>query len=301
MIGFLLAAGFSAALTPLVRLVAVRKGWVSPAGNGKHPHPATMGGAAVLASMLATAAILGKGSAVELLPLWVCLGLMFLMGMVDDFVVLSPRVKFGAQFAVAALFLWGLAWSGAHPFSCWTALYLFWLIGVTNALNLLDNMDGLTPGVGAIAALGAAMIYFRGDATSPGMLLVSLSGALVGFLLYNFHPARIFLGDSGSHVVGFTLAAAPLYGLSSNPGAGWAELLAAPALLVVPICDTTFVTISRIRRGIPVSRGGKDHLSHRLQAAGLSERQVALIFYAAGILGWVAAWWIRHALGGGKP
>jgi UDP-GlcNAc:undecaprenyl-phosphate GlcNAc-1-phosphate transferase len=294
MISFLLSGVISLVVTPLVRRLAVKRDWVSPAATTGNTHPATLGGMAVLIAIFCTTILVGGTTSLVQLPyIWIAVALMFAMGMVDDFIVLSPRAKLVAQVAVIVLFLGSLARSGHHPVSLWTPLFFLWLLGVTNALNLLDNMDGLTPGVGAIIASGMALVYFGGDASTPGRMLLALSGALAGFLIFNFHPARIYLGDAGSHLVGFMLAAMPLYAFSTNPGTWWPAILTAPVFLLAPISDTTFVTLSRLHRRVPVSLGGKDHISHRLRQAGLCERTVALIFYVVALCSCLLAWWIR--------
>lgn len=280
------AALLSLALTPVARYLAAKREWLSHSAKRDGVHPAMSGGVAVLLALAATIVLLnGTDIFVELLPYWIGTMLIFGMGLVDDWAVLTPKTKFVAQVVSVLTFLILMIAGGQLPFSLWLLPFGFWMLGITNSLNLLDNIDGLAAGIGVIAALGFAFIGFNSPVSAPALVFLAMAGSLSGFLVYNFHPARIFLGDSGSHLIGFTLAALPLYGLSSpNPGNGWEELLILPLILVVPICDTTYVTISRLLRGTPVSQGGKDHLSHRLLQKGFSERAVALIFYATAAL-----------------
>ncbi len=223
--------------------------------------PPRIGGVGVLLALLAgvflSPLISGNTAGGNLTPYWAGLAIVFGMGLADDFLVLSPKVKLLFQILGAVVFLSFL------PFTWWTPVFFVWLVGVTNSLNLLDNMDGLTPGVGAVAALFFYLL-------SPSAPLAALGGALAVFLLFNFHPARVYLGDAGSHLVGFTLAAIPLLGN---------QWRLAPLVLLVPIVDTAFVTVTRIARGVSPFRGGKDHLSHRLHRAGLPVPLVVLIFY----------------------
>ncbi|MBI4446473.1 MAG: undecaprenyl/decaprenyl-phosphate alpha-N-acetylglucosaminyl 1-phosphate transferase [Acidobacteria bacterium] len=299
---FLIALAMAAVLTPLVRRVAMQKGWVSHSSRAITP-PALMGGVAVLAAVAGALLLSGRASVfAHLWSYWLCVVVMFFMGLVDDLLVLTPRIKLTVQLAVVAVFMVLLSLEGKLIWGLWTPVFSFWLLGITNALNLLDNMDGLAAGVGGIAALGVSLVLFSGEsgvsflsfqnsAASPGVTLLALAGGLAGFLLYNFRPARIYLGDSGSHVLGFSLAALPLYRLVERAGYEPGHMLALPLLLLIPICDTTYVTLSRLRRGVPIFQGGKDHLSHRLVRAGFSETQVALLFYAAAIL-LVALTWL---------
>ncbi len=227
---------------------------------------------AVLAGVFLSPLIIGSETGGgKLAPYWAGLAIVFTMGLADDFLVLSPKVKLFFQILGAAVFLsfLDLTW--------WTPVFFVWLVGVTNSLNLLDNMDGLTPGVGAVAALFFYLL-------SPSAPLAALAGALAAFLLFNFHPARVYLGDAGSHLVGFTLAAVPLLGNQWH---------LAPLVLLVPIVDTTFVTVTRLARGVSPFKGGKDHISHRLNRLGLPVRLVVLIFYGVtavlGIVAWLVA------------
>ncbi|MFZ0429315.1 MAG: MraY family glycosyltransferase [Acidobacteriota bacterium] len=256
--------------------------------QGTREDPRRLGGFAVLGGLLPAVAFdYGWPAFFTLRVFWLCLGLLFVMGAVDDWVTLRPFTKFFWQLSVAVLFLgltspstWGgglvglLGWA-AYP------VWLFWLVGITNSLNLLDNMDGLTPGVGAVAALGFAWLGL-----GAGWVLLPLSGALFGFLGLNFYRARIHLGDSGSHLVGFSLAVLPLY------GAPHTALWTVPLILALPICDTAFVTVTRLKRGVSPFQGGKDHLSHRLARLGIAPPVVAASFLGgAGLLVGLAALW----------
>jgi UDP-GlcNAc:undecaprenyl-phosphate/decaprenyl-phosphate GlcNAc-1-phosphate transferase len=247
-------------------------------GTPENPH--RLGGFAVLGGLICGAAFgYGWATFYTLRVFWMTLGLLIVMGAVDDWIRLRPRTKFLFQLAAAVLFLlftspstWGgdlTGWVGWLAYPVW----LFWLVGITNSLNLLDNMDGLTSGVGLLAALGFVWLGLGAN-----WILLPLAGALLAFLLLNFHPARIYLGDAGSHLVGFTLAAIPLYGLSLQ--VWWVPI----AVLGVPIADTSFVTVSRLRRGVSPFLGGKDHLSHRIVRTGIPEPFPVLILYLATVL-----------------
>ena len=183
--------------------------------------------------------------------------MIFTLGFVDDLVQLRPSTKLVGQLAAASVLLMsgiGVWLTGYYVVDVMVSL--FWFIGITNALNLLDNMDGLAGGVGAIAASFMGVNFLlAGDIELAGVAF-AFAGALVGFLVHNYPPARIFMGDSGSLFTGLVLA-----GLALSPAPGLSRSLFAvvivPAIvLAVPILDTTFVTVTRLLEGRPVSKGG---------------------------------------------
>jgi UDP-GlcNAc:undecaprenyl-phosphate GlcNAc-1-phosphate transferase len=158
---------------------------------------------------------------------------------------------------------------------------VFWLVGITNAINLLDNMDGLAAGIAAIAALSLAVGFAVNGQTGELIFISAFIGALLGFLIFNFNPASIFMGDCGSMFVGFLLASSVLLNQSGGRSRGILTILAVPVLILfVPIFDTTLVTVLRKMWGRKASQGGRDHTSHRLVALGLSERAAVLMIYA---------------------
>ena len=170
-----------------------------------------------------------------------------------------------------------------------SAITIFWLVAITNAINLLDNMDGLAAGIAAIAAISLAIGFWSFGQISDALLISIFIGALLGFLVFNFNPASIFMGDCGSMFVGFFLASSVLLSETGGRSRGVFTILAVPVLILfVPIFDTTFVTILRKLWGRKASQGGRDHTSHRLVALGLSERSAVLMIYgfaiSAGVL-----------------
>ena len=160
------------------------------------------------------------------------------------------------------------------------AITVFWLVGITNAINLLDNMDGLAVGISAIAAISLAVSFAINGQQVEALIIAVFIGVLLGFLIFNFNPASIFMGDCGSMFVGFFLAGSVLLNGVGGRSRGILAILAVPALILfVPIFDTTFVTIIRKAWGRKASQGGRDHTSHRLVALGLSERNAVLMLY----------------------
>ena len=289
---FLTALALSLLLVPIARYVAVRFGFVArPRADRWHRRPvALFGGAAIAASMFACAVVFHVAREIPVIV--IAAGAMFTAGLADDVFSLKPSTKLVVQIALASVLLffdYRLNWLHS-TFD--TVLTLVWIVGLTNAFNLLDNMDGLCAGIAMI--VGAALLIDllpggSAQAFSEARFLAILLGATGGFLVYNVYPASIFMGDSGSLLLGFGLAAATLS--SEHPIQGRSDVLsivAAPVLvLLIPIFDTTLVTLSRWFSGRSASQGGRDHSSHRLVAIGLSERWA------------VATLWLLAAVGGG--
>jgi len=291
----------SAGLTPLVRKLAIRFGQVAePREDRWHSRPtAVMGGVAIAASFyLAVLAVLpflpAAGILSKYLPLLICAFLVFTLGLVDDIYHLAPQSKLVGQI-IAASFLvffgFKIDWFESYTFN--TFFSVFWIVGITNAFNLLDNMDGLSAGIAFIASLFLAVITLLNLGSGSGnghLLLIALyMGALLGFLLYNFHPASIFMGDSGSLFIGFLLA-----GLTTHHrvfhSTHFLPIIMVPVLILfIPILDTGFVSVMRTIFGRSIARGGRDHSSHRLVAIGLPERQAVLTLYAFSLFGGTVA------------
>ena len=204
----------------------------------------------------------------------------FIVGITDDLIRLKPSTKLTSQIGIACSLLaagWSLTWTDAEPLN--VIITILWFVGVTNAFNLLDNMDGVCAGVAFIAAIGYALgpLHARPDTTAYAS---AMAGATLGFLLYNFQPASIFMGDSGSLFIGTSFATLTIIG-GTPARTGILSTVAVPTLLLlIPIFDTAYVTLVRKLSARSASIGGRDHTSHRLVALGFSERQTALFMYA---------------------
>lgn len=275
-LSFILAAG----LTPLVIRLARAHGWIDKPSEGRwHKTPtALMGGIAIFAAAGAGFALFLDWAASW--PFLAGAALMFVAGAWDDRRGLTPAAKIILQVAASAVFV-GFLGSFDFGVSIWleAPLTMFWLIGVTNAVNLLDNMDGLSSGVAAIAALSlAAMGLIAGDALVAAAAF-AVAGAAAGFLMYNRKPAAIFMGDCGSLFLGFSLAALTVIVQRTMPPAPL-SLFVPVMVMAVPIIDTTLVTVVRTLHGRAVSVGGRDHSSHRLVFLGLSDRKAVRLLYA---------------------
>ena len=206
------------------------------------------------------------------------------LGLYDDLYGMNPLPKLLGQMVVAIALILGnfqVELSGIYWLDI--GITLLWVVGICNAINLLDNMDGLSSGVTAIACLCFGAIALSQGQVSIALICASLLGATLGFLWFNWHPATIFMGDAGSLLLGFILAALGLtIGFPTDyPNASWLIPL---LILAIPIFDTTLVTISRLRRGVAISDGGKDHASHRLVKLGLNVREAVRGIYLAAFL-----------------
>lgn len=270
-------------LTFVIRRWAVSRGIVAaPKSDRWHKRPTAMlGGVAIF---LTTVILFPFFVPLERDSL-VVMGastLLFLVGLVDDLINIRPYQKLIGQLAGAAiLVLAGLTIPLTGIQAIDISITVFWVIGITNAINLLDNMDGLAAGISAIAAVSLALSYATNGQVGELYFAIIFIGALLGFLTFNFNPASIFMGDCGSLFVGFLLSSLVLLNQTSGRSRGILPILAVPVLILfIPIFDTTFVTILRKLWGRKASQGGRDHTSHRLVALGLSEQNAVLMLYA---------------------
>ncbi|HEY1464517.1 MAG TPA: hypothetical protein VGF44_13965 [Terriglobales bacterium] len=219
---------------------------------------------------------------------------MFVLGLVDDIVHLRPAPKFLAQIIAAGLAVGcGLVYPVRESYIVNAVISVIWIVGITNAFNLLDNMDGLSAGIAFISALYLALFFIAAGAMVNGLLPILLAGAIAGFLIFNFYPAKIFMGDGGSLFIGFLLACTSLLGVTHISGVP-ALVFTPITVLAIPIFDTLFVSVTRRLRGQPVSVGGTDHSSHRLVEFGLHERSAVLLLYTLAAASGSIALVLRH-------
>ncbi len=266
------------AVTPVAIRVAERIDFHDrPRGYKGHAAPTPyLGGAAVLVGFLLGAVLLSEAST-RLGPILLCAAGLWVVGTVDDRWTLGPGLRVAAELVAAtALFASGLGWSIFESEAANLALTALWVIGLVNAFNLMDNMDGATSTIAAFSSLGAAVFALALGDVLLAALAVALAGACLGFLPYNLSaPARIFLGDGGSMPIGFVVAAT-IMALPLGDDIGWHRLLAAGLLAALPLLDTLLVIVSRNRAGVAILSGGRDHLTHRLRTRLPSARAVAL-------------------------
>jgi len=281
-----------ALMTLAVRRYATARGFVAkPKADRWHKRPTAMlGGVAIYIATLVMCAIFVPLNR-ETLALLGGSTFLFIVGLVDDLVTVRPYQKLIGQLIGTGILVGaGLTMPITGNEIVDIAITVFWLVGITNAINLLDNMDGLAVGISAIAAISLAVSFAINGQQVEALIIAVFIGVLLGFLFFNFHPASIFMGDCGSLFVGFFLAGSVLLNGVGGRSRGILAILAVPALILfVPIFDTTFVTIIRKAWGRKASQGGRDHTSHRLVALGLSERNAVLMLYLfAAIAGIIA-------------
>jgi UDP-GlcNAc:undecaprenyl-phosphate GlcNAc-1-phosphate transferase len=285
---FILALG----ATPVIRRVASRLGIVDrPDARRVHLAPVPLlGGIAIYAGFIVALLLFGEGWVVsQAIGILVGATIVSFLGIWDDRWGVRPVLKLSGQATAAGiLIISGVQVSFLpHP-ALNIAITLLWIVGTTNALNLLDNMDGLSGGVGAVAAGFFLLLAAWNGQYLVASLAAALLGVCIGFLVYNFNPATIFMGDAGSMFLGFILA---VVGIKLRfPGRPNIITWMIPVVVLgLPVFDTTLVVISRLRRGInPLTNPGKDHVSHRLVLLGLSQRQAVVLLYGVcGVLGLV--------------
>jgi UDP-GlcNAc:undecaprenyl-phosphate/decaprenyl-phosphate GlcNAc-1-phosphate transferase len=321
--GASLAGSFvmSVILTPMIRRWALQRGFVDrPMGAGshkQHKQPVAFGGgiAITIAAVLPMALVLlmtlilhripgahlawisrvlpswpaGLGGVVQKAPqaLAVIAGalVMHLLGIIDDHRPLSPMLKLAVQVAVALMLTGSFGIRSATVLGPFTSILLstLWIVALTNAFNFMDNMDGLAAGVAALTAtLLSLSAFMTGQVFIPSALLL-LAGAVLGFLVYNFPPASIFMGDAGSLVVGYMLSVCTILVTFNDPALQRQPIGVIVPLLVfaVPLYDMTSVIVHRSRLHVSIFRSDRRHFSHRLVKLGLSPKAAVLTIYLA--------------------
>lgn len=288
---FFIALAVSAFSIPPIRRMAIALGFVdAPAQRKLHSTPMPLlGGLAIFGGAILAVLIIYAGQPPrQVLGILLALTLVTLVGLWDDRYGMPAWAKLGGQLvAGVVLIFFQVRVQLPIPELANYAITLLWLAGISNAINFLDNMDGLSAGVSAVAAafmllLGALNEQFLVSALAAGVL-----GACLGFLRYNFKPAQIFMGDVGSLFLGFVLA---VLGLQLRfPGSPNIVTWMVPVFVLgLPIFDMILVVFSRLRRGVSPNTAGKDHTSHRLVKMGFSQREAVLILYLiAGTFGMV--------------
>ena len=277
-LAFAVALGATLIFTPLAIGLARMTGFFDrPVGYKGHASPTPyLGGIAVIAGFLLAAGLFG-GASNAFLPIAVGATVLLGVGTIDDRYELGPLTRLVIEIAVACvLYEAGIGWSLFGNDALDLPFSIVFVVGVVNACNLMDNMDGAAA---TVAGVSAAVLGLLAAGRSPelGAIALALSGACFAFLRFNLaSPARIFLGDGGSMPIGYVIAAL----IMTMPGTGhlgWAFVPVAIVLVGLPALDTTLVVVSRLRRGAGIFTGGRDHLTHRLRAKIGSARGVAVV------------------------
>src|SRR5688500_12234096 len=301
LIAVVLATVTAIAVGALVRRLAPAYGAVVPPRPDRwHSAPTpTMGGIAIASATLVGFGVIALTAGVDGLLDWSAVLAaaiaMFVVGLLDDRLQLSPVAKLVASLAVGAFLVFALIGAdpeGALP-SGYTLLGIIWFAGICHAFNLLDNMDGLAAGVALIAAIFMAALLGLALGSGLSMLLIALIGALAGFLYWNRPRARLFMGDCGSLFIGALLGGASLVPIFHSLVAFVSPAILIVLILVVPLFDTSFVLVLRRLAGRSATKGGTDHVSHRLVSLGFSERSAVRILYLFGLVGGFTAWGLQ--------
>ncbi|KRN12728.1 glycosyl transferase family 4 [Fructilactobacillus fructivorans] len=288
----------SAVLTPFIRILAFKIGAIDKPNKrrvNKIPMP-TLGGLAILIAYTITTCVFLRNQ-IPSSKLWGILGgelIIVMTGIIDDIFVLKPRQK---VIGISLAALWVYIFAGIQVSSVtlpvlgniqlgWLSLPLtwIWILGITNSINLIDGLDGLATGVAIIAltTMGIIALFFLNvDNIYVSIMIFTFAAACLGFLPYNFFPARIYLGDTGSLLIGFMISVFSLQGLKN---ATFISVIIPVVILGVPISDTAHAILRRLLNKQPISHADKHHLHHRLMQIGLTHRQTVLVIYGIALI-----------------
>lgn len=286
-VAFVIALVISFLLTPYIKKLAFKIGAVDkPDARKVHTKvmPRLGGFAIFIAFMVAVFCTVEITKDLEGMLLGACI--IVVVGILDDKYQLPAKIKLLGQIAAASVLVFfdiRIEWLN-NPFGGYFYLHylsipftIFWIVSFTNVVNLMDGLDGLAAGVSAIASVTIILVALQEGFSTVAILTAALAGAIIGFIRYNFNPASIFMGDTGSMFIGYTLAAISIFGAVKS--AATIALVVPAIALGLPILDTAFAIIRRKLNGKPIFKPDKGHLHHRLLAMGLSQKQVVLIMY----------------------
>jgi UDP-GlcNAc:undecaprenyl-phosphate GlcNAc-1-phosphate transferase len=284
-------------LTPITGRLALRFDVIDhpsqdPAGHKGHTTPTPyLGGIAIIVGLaLGASVMLAAVPGIPVRYFLIVLGAgagLGLVGLIDDVKPLPRSLRLVAQMAAAiAAWQFGFGVTITNVTVVDLGLTILWLVGVTNAFNLLDNMDGVSSGLAGIAAASFALMGIANDLPLLPIIAAALAGACFGFLVHNRHPAKVFMGDAGSLFIGFLVGLIGLRLRFQNPVE--TTFLVPAIVLGIPLLDTTLVVLSRLRHRQPVFLGARDHVTHRLVGKGLTiKAAVALLYWVAVCLAWL--------------
>jgi len=301
----LLAFGVSAAIIPFVLALSHKRSWYDiPNARKIHTNPVprlggigiffgTMVGSLAVPLLLPLIAptLWNDGYSISYVPVFIAFAIIHGLGLIDDFHNLHALLKLSLQIVAAALVTVGgftissISLPGLAPLSFGILSYpitILWIVTISNAINLVDGVDGLAGGISGIAAIFLGVLCLLQGHGSSAVVAFAVLGACIGFLLFNWPPARLFMGDSGSLFIGFVLATIPLM---ISPGQTTIGSLMGPVtVLLVPILDTVSAIFRRLRERRPIHSPDKEHIHHKLLAMGLRQLQLLSVTYAACIV-----------------
>ncbi len=283
----------AATATWLIRGAARRRGWLAPPRPDRwHREPTALYGGVGIFAGFAIGLLWHVPWSPFMGALLVLTGVMFVTGLVDDATDIRPQTKIVLQL-VGGLLLYAADFHFNSAFAWWLDLgiVVFWVVAITNAMNLLDNMNGLAAGTAVIAGVSRLLLFHQTGNVEGVLASAVFVGAVLGFLVFNFPRASIFMGDGGSFTIGFALAALNLTNGESYSKSVFSIFIFPVMALALPIFDTTLVSVARYFSGRAISQGGRDHASHRLVAIGLSETSAVLTLWtisaAAGVIAYL--------------
>ena len=300
LLAFVIALGVALFITPGVMLLASRTGAMDkPDARKVHKKPIPrIGGLGIYAAFMIAVLILMALADLSSELFFSVVGLLIsgtlivIVGAADDYCNLPAKVKLLGQIIAATVLVvifdvridFITDPFGDYLYLEWFAIpaTIFWLVGLTNTVNLIDGLDGLAAGVSAIAATTILLVALEQNVLLVAVLTAAIAGACVGFLYYNFNPACIFMGDSGSNFLGFMLAGISVIGAVKS--AATIALIVPILALGLPILDTTFAIVRRYRGGVPIFKPDKGHLHHRLLGLGFTQKQAVLLMYVISAL-----------------
>ena len=300
-----IAALVTALFTPLSILLAPKLGAMDVPRDARRVHNKPMprfGGIAIYAGIMVGLAIFAQTQR-HLSAVMVGCTLIYILGAIDDLKGMKPIVKFAGQVVSASVvFAMGLRinfitnWFGEGHMDLGIAVCyivtVIWLVAITNAVNLVDGLDGLAAGISAISALSIAYISYIHGWYGPTICMMVLAGACIGFLPFNFHPAKTFMGDGGSQLLGFSIAALSILGTVKS--ATVVAVVIPVLVLGLPIIDTAMAIVRRTIRHQSIASADKEHLHHRILRAGFGQRRAVLLMYSvSGIMGIMAILYSR--------
>ena len=291
-IPFIISVAISLFMTPIAKKLAVKVGAVDIPKDERRVHKKPMplmGGVAIYASIIVTSLIFLPVDG-TLISIIIGGTIIFISGIIDDIKGLSPKAKLIFQIGAAIVLIFGDVKIEAltNPFTKSSNLIplngfaipitIFWVVGITNTLNLIDGLDGLAAGVAMIASLSFLFVANKFNYI-PVMVMSSIvAGSCLGFLPYNFNPAKIFMGDTGALFLGFILAALSIEGVMKSVAT--IAVVVPIVILGVPIFDTTFAIFRRLLNGRSIAEADKGHLHHRLLKMGFSQKKTVIILYS---------------------
>ncbi|MCF0144030.1 MAG: undecaprenyl/decaprenyl-phosphate alpha-N-acetylglucosaminyl 1-phosphate transferase [Firmicutes bacterium] len=292
-------------ITPIAIYIAPKIGAVDIPKDKRRVHNKPMprfGGMAIYIGMMAGLAFFALEDR-GIFPAMVGCTLIYILGVVDDIKGMKPIIKFAGQLVCATVvFAMGLRiqfitnyFSDGNMNLGLAACYLLtvlWIAGITNAVNLVDGLDGLAAGIAGISALCIAYVSYIHGQYIPTIGMMVVAGSCIGFLPFNFHPAKTFMGDSGSQLLGFAIASLSILGTVKS---ATMVVVVIPALVLgLPIFDTMLAIVRRTLRGQSIGTADKEHLHHRILRAGFGQRRAVMLMYAlSGIMGVVAILYSR--------